>query len=128
MGNLGFLFKVEFENDFTDKNYVVIFTKSSKFQGNIILGFESSFKKMGCDFYYLDSKFDLIDFVIIEDTKFMYSKISVYQHIQLDFQDFLFRFDPKRYKKLYDNLHIIESSNLKQDFIQRVNDFIKYFV
>lgn len=127
MGNLGFLFKIDFENNFTNKNYVVIFTKSSKFEGNIILGFETFFRKMDSDFYFLNSKLDLIEFIIVEDTKFIYSKITVYQHIQLDFEDFLFRFDPKRYKKLYDNLHILESSNLKKDFIQRINDIIKYF-
>lgn len=128
MGNLGFLFKIECANSFTKKDYIVVFTKSGKFQGNIILGFDSSFKKENCDFYYVDSDLNFVDFVVLEDTRFMYSKISVYQHIQLDFSDFLFRFDPKRYKKLYDNLHIIETLDSKQDLIERVNDIIKYFI
>lgn len=128
MGNLGFLFNVETKNSFIKKDFIVVFTKSSKFVGNIILGFENSLKKDLTQFYYLGDDLSFVDFIILEDTKLMYSKISVYSHIQLDFRDFLFRFDPKRYKKLYDNLHIIKELNSNQELIERINDIIKYFV
>jgi len=105
-GNLGFFFKIG------EKNLIII-TKSNKFRGNIILGFENflnfenkSKKNLDFDFFNLSNDLKL-DRLSNFNEKFKYAKIKVNDEKMVDFNDFLFYFTPKDYLPLR-NLFLFE--------------------
>jgi len=93
MGNLGFLFSNE------DKQ-IIIFTYSKKFEGNIILGSRGTLKLEKTRFLFLSKGLKLENFIILDDFKYKFSKINIFNQRIVDFNDFVFYFKPKEYKEL----------------------------
>ncbi len=121
MGNLGFLFNI-------GKEKIVVFTKSKKFKGNIILGFENHFKKDKCEFLFLSKNLKLEKFLLFENVSFRYGKIKVNNLKMVDFKDFLFYVKPYDFKLLktlffFDEIPI----NLNEILIKKVLEIYEVF-
>jgi len=121
MGNLGFLFRVDV------KKQIVVFTFSNKFDGNIIIGDKNLFlKNIQTNYYYLSKNLKLENYKILDDFKYRYSKIKVFNQRIVDFEDFVFYLKPKEYKILK---FLFELENFSEDnLIKNTLEIYDYFI
>lgn len=139
MGKLGFVFEVfshevfekkdvYFEGKKFEKQFLVIFILSNKIKSDVVIGMYDFLHKESSQFVYLNSDLGFSPYFIFEDAIFKYGKICVYNTKVVDFRDFTFWFDVKRYKEVRDILTLNNiNGNLEDELRRRVLKVLEYF-
>ncbi len=100
MGFLGFLFNFESRD-------IVVFVEKDEIKNIAIIGFNSTLPKK-IDFYFLKNDLSFGEFIVTEDTKLIYSKLSLSNQKIIDFEYNTFWLDSNNYKLIYSLFDLIE--------------------
>ncbi|MCA9495402.1 MAG: hypothetical protein KC589_00530 [Nanoarchaeota archaeon] len=138
MGKVGFVFEINFEDNFgfdekfldeifLKKKYVVIFVEKKNVSGNYII-YSKKFSLNEGSFFYLSKELNLSDFHVLEDSNFLIGRICTNDRTIVDFENLTFWFSPKDFKSLKFLLNINDLTRpLKEEIVLRVLEIYDLF-
>jgi hypothetical protein len=118
-GNLGFLINY-------NSNSLVVFINNSKYDKDIIVGFNSRLPK-NCTFLYLDKKLTLNPHIVLENTKFRYGKIALSEKTILDYENLTLWFSARKYKLIRQIFEQDTEKYTKEDLISKAVNLSEIF-
>ena len=94
---------------------------------NFIVGLKNSFKQNDCEFVFLNNILGLESFLVFDNSKFKYGKVSLAEKTFVDYENLTFWFEIKKYKSLWDKLIVDLDSVISEDKIFLEQNLIDNF-
>ncbi len=135
MGKLGFVFDIIRTNDnivfFNNKtltqNQILIFIEKQSLKGDYIVGLKRKFLSENASIAFLNKNLEFEPYLVFENPKFKYSKISLSEKTHLDFDHLTFWFHVTKYKKLWELLTIEVKEDFEQELKENLIRILEYF-
>lgn len=138
MGRVGFVFDLDFENEFAvkkiflddkyiKKKFLVVFTSKSNVLGDYII-YGEKFDLNDCSFFSLSKDLKIDGFDIDLKEKFKIAKVCVNEKQVIDFNYNTFWFEAKRYKEIRNLMYINDFRvSLEDEIKRRIIDLYEFF-